>query len=123
MTQVNVHEAKTHLSRLIRAALDGEDVVIAKDNRPPDHQAEGKRSTSGFGDPVGGNRAASIPGKQGAGRDPPLGRFRRGDRRRRSRAASPIRWQIGSRMEQVVVISCHADHHRRGRPRHSEIKP
>ena len=34
MTQVNVHEAKTHLSRLIRAALDGEDVVIAKDNRP-----------------------------------------------------------------------------------------
>ena len=35
MTQVDVHEAKTHLSRLIRAALDGEDVVIAKDNRPP----------------------------------------------------------------------------------------
>ena len=34
MTQVNVHEAKTHLSRLIRAALDGEDVVIAKGNRP-----------------------------------------------------------------------------------------
>ena len=34
MTQVNVHEAKTHLSRLIRAALDGEDIVIAKGNRP-----------------------------------------------------------------------------------------
>ena len=34
MTQVDVHEAKTHLSRLIRAALEGEDVVIAKDNRP-----------------------------------------------------------------------------------------
>ena len=34
MHQVNVHEAKTHLSRLIREALDGEDVVIAKGNRP-----------------------------------------------------------------------------------------
>ena len=34
MRQVNIHEAKTHLSRLIQAALDGEEVVIAKDNRP-----------------------------------------------------------------------------------------
>ncbi len=34
MRQVNVHEAKTHLSRLIREALDGEEVVIAKGNRP-----------------------------------------------------------------------------------------
>ena len=34
MLQVNVHEAKTHLSRLIRQALDGEEVVIAKGNRP-----------------------------------------------------------------------------------------
>ncbi len=34
MLTVNVHEAKTHLSRLIRQALDGEEVVIAKGNRP-----------------------------------------------------------------------------------------
>ena len=34
MRQVNVHEAKTHLSRLIREALEGEEVVIARGNRP-----------------------------------------------------------------------------------------
>ena len=34
MLTVNVHEAKTHLSRLIREALDGEEVVIARGNRP-----------------------------------------------------------------------------------------
>jgi prevent-host-death family protein len=31
---VNVHEAKTHLSRLIQEALDGEEIVIARGNRP-----------------------------------------------------------------------------------------
>lgn len=30
MTQVNLHEAKTHLSRLVERAMQGEDVVIAK---------------------------------------------------------------------------------------------
>ena len=30
--QVNIHEAKTHLSKLIRYALEGEEVVIAKGN-------------------------------------------------------------------------------------------
>ena len=34
MRRVNVHEAKTHLSRLIREALEGEEVVIARGNRP-----------------------------------------------------------------------------------------
>ncbi len=34
MKVVNIHEAKTHLSRLIQEALDGEDVVIARDNEP-----------------------------------------------------------------------------------------
>jgi len=34
MHQVNIHEAKTHLSRLIQEALDGEEVVIAKGNSP-----------------------------------------------------------------------------------------
>lgn len=32
--QVNIHEAKTKLSKLIQAALDGQQVVIAKRNKP-----------------------------------------------------------------------------------------
>ena len=32
--QVNIHEAKTHLSRLIRLALAGEEVIIARHRRP-----------------------------------------------------------------------------------------
>lgn len=34
MTQVNIHEAKTHLSRLIEKVLQGEEVIIAKGNKP-----------------------------------------------------------------------------------------
>ena len=34
MTQATIHEAKTHLSRLIRKALDGEEVIIAKRHKP-----------------------------------------------------------------------------------------
>jgi antitoxin (DNA-binding transcriptional repressor) of toxin-antitoxin stability system len=34
MRQVTIHEAKTHLSRLIQAALAGEEVVIAKGKQP-----------------------------------------------------------------------------------------
>lgn len=34
MATVTVHEAKTHLSKLIARALDGEDVVIAKGVEP-----------------------------------------------------------------------------------------
>lgn len=34
MQQVNVHTAKTNLSKLIDAALAGEDVVIARDGKP-----------------------------------------------------------------------------------------
>lgn len=32
--QVNVHEAKTQLSKLIEAALRGEVVIIARDGKP-----------------------------------------------------------------------------------------
>ena len=32
--QYNVADAKTHLSNLVREALSGYDVVIAKDNKP-----------------------------------------------------------------------------------------
>ena len=34
MHQVTIHEAKTNLSRLIQAALAGEEVVIAKGKHP-----------------------------------------------------------------------------------------
>ncbi|MCK5202168.1 MAG: type II toxin-antitoxin system Phd/YefM family antitoxin [Spirochaetales bacterium] len=34
MIQVTIHEAKTHLSRLIKLALSGEEVIIAKGKKP-----------------------------------------------------------------------------------------
>ncbi len=34
MTQVGIHEAKTHLSRLLRRVAAGEEVVIARSGRP-----------------------------------------------------------------------------------------
>ena len=34
MAMVNMHEAKTHLSRLVERAVQGEDVVIARAGRP-----------------------------------------------------------------------------------------
>lgn len=34
MSVVNIHQAKTHLSRLVDEALDGGEVVIARANKP-----------------------------------------------------------------------------------------
>ena len=34
MRQCNLYEAKTHLSQLVQAALDGEDVFIARAGKP-----------------------------------------------------------------------------------------
>ena len=34
MRTVNMHEAKTHLSRLVRAAADGEPFIIARAGKP-----------------------------------------------------------------------------------------
>lgn len=34
MVQVNIHEAKTRLSKLLELALNGEEVIIAKRNKP-----------------------------------------------------------------------------------------
>ncbi|OAN51119.1 prevent-host-death protein [Paramagnetospirillum marisnigri] len=34
MQQVTIHAAKTHLSRLIEAALAGEEIIIANGSRP-----------------------------------------------------------------------------------------
>jgi prevent-host-death family protein len=33
-TVVNIHEAKTHLSRLLEQVMQGEEVVIAKSGKP-----------------------------------------------------------------------------------------
>jgi len=34
MTQTTIHQAKTHLSKLIGKALDGEEVIIANRAKP-----------------------------------------------------------------------------------------
>jgi len=34
MFQVNIHQAKTNLSKLIKKVVNGEEVVIAKGNKP-----------------------------------------------------------------------------------------
>ena len=34
MHQVNIHEAKTHFSKLIKEVLNGEEVIIARGNKP-----------------------------------------------------------------------------------------
>jgi prevent-host-death family protein len=34
MTEVNVHEAKTHLSKLLRRVTAGEEIVIARAGKP-----------------------------------------------------------------------------------------
>lgn len=34
MSQVNIHEAKTHLSQLLRKVVAGEEIIIAKGNKP-----------------------------------------------------------------------------------------
>lgn len=34
MKQVTIHEAKTHLSKLINSALAGEEIIIAKGKKP-----------------------------------------------------------------------------------------
>jgi prevent-host-death family protein len=34
MTTVNIHEAKTHLSKLLRRVMNGEEIVIANAGKP-----------------------------------------------------------------------------------------
>ena len=34
MSQVNIHQAKTHLSRLLEKAASGEEIIIAKAGKP-----------------------------------------------------------------------------------------
>ena len=51
MKQVNLHAAKTHLSRLVDEAVDGEDIVIAKAGKPMVRlvPVETERRRTGFG--------------------------------------------------------------------------
>jgi prevent-host-death family protein len=60
MTTVNVHEAKTHLSRLLARVEAGEEVLIARAGRPiarlvPARKARGRREPGRF---VGKGRIA-----------------------------------------------------------------
>ena len=46
---INIHEAKTHLSRLLERVAHGEEIVIGKAGKPvaklvPYHEAQGPRS-------------------------------------------------------------------------------
>jgi prevent-host-death family protein len=53
MRQVNVHEAKTQLSRLLQEVEDGEEIVIARAGKPVAklvaHQPERKAREPGWG--------------------------------------------------------------------------
>lgn len=60
MEQVTIHAAKTNLSKLIEAALRGEDVVIAKGSKPVVRLVPVTR---------GGFRIGLLKGKLGAGPD------------------------------------------------------
>ncbi len=49
MPQFNIAEAKAHLSELTRKAVDGEEIIIARDNKPlvklvPVAAARGRRT-------------------------------------------------------------------------------
>lgn len=53
MTLVNIHEAKTHLSRLLQRVALGEEIVIGKAGKPvaklvPYHDRPGPRSPGGW---------------------------------------------------------------------------
>ncbi len=52
MELINIHQAKTHLSRLIERVLRGEEIVIAKGGRPVARLV-----------PVAGARAPRTPGR------------------------------------------------------------
>ena len=53
MLKVTIHEAKTHLSRLIRRALDGEEIIISRGKEPavrlvPVSKSKSKRSIGDY---------------------------------------------------------------------------
>ena len=75
---VNIHEAKTHLSRLLERVSDGEEIVIAKSGKPvarlssvdakrkalPYGLLKGKlKMRAGFDDPMPDDFIASLEGR------------------------------------------------------------
>jgi prevent-host-death family protein len=56
MAQFNIAEAKAHFSDLVRKALSGEEVVIARDNKPVLRLVP-------LGQPVGPRRPGSAKGQ------------------------------------------------------------
>lgn len=56
MRVVNIHEAKTHLSRLIEAAVRGEDFIIARAGKP-------LVKVTALEPPKAGNRLGFLAGK------------------------------------------------------------
>lgn len=68
MIQVTIHEAKTHLSRLIEKVMRGEKVIIAKRNAPVVRLEK-------ITNPVGERRVGGLKGmvkRMGAGFDRPV---------------------------------------------------
>lgn len=76
MELINVHQAKTHLSRLLDRVVDGEEIVIAKSGRPVAKlvrflseprrpgRLKGKiRMASDFDDPLPESIAAAFRGE------------------------------------------------------------
>ena len=75
---VNIHEAKTHLSRLLERVSDGEEIVIAKAGKPvarlssvdakrkalPYGMLKGKlKIRAGFDDPLPDDFVAALEGR------------------------------------------------------------
>ena len=75
---VNIHEAKTHLSRLLERVSDGEEIVIAKSGKPvarlssidvkrkalPYGLLKGKlKMRAGFDDPLPDDFIAALEGR------------------------------------------------------------
>ena len=75
---VNIHEAKTHLSRLLERVSDGEEIVIAKSGKPVARLSfvDGKRKAlpygllkgklkirAGFDDPLPDDFIAALEGR------------------------------------------------------------
>jgi prevent-host-death family protein len=56
MTVVNIHEAKTHLSRLLRRISRGEEIVIARSGKPV-------AKIVPFGSPEGGRHLGRDAGR------------------------------------------------------------
>ncbi len=76
MEVVNVHQAKTHLSRMLERASQGEEIVIAKNGRPiaklvpyraeprqPGRLKDQIRLREGFDDPLPESIAAAFRGE------------------------------------------------------------